>query len=223
MASQCERVPLGSTSCGSALPELLSTSGGEGMECSVSRKWDCMGLYNHQPPNLPELHERCSTREWDCKGEKRKRRRNRAERMKEGWKGRPGRWVGTLTCSHMLFTVVSYDGLYFRCAFGYNGVNCEDSEYKSLASLLNTWKTLITFRIQSSSSKSLAPFVKREKICLQFVFSIWPFHPSHPWVTGSSALVTELPELSLGGGLVPQTSPKSAQGVLMFCSFPTLG
>ena len=108
------------------------------MECSVSRKWDRVGLCNHQPPNLPELHERCSTGEWGCKEEKRKRRKNREERMKERWKGR--RWVGTLICSHMLFTMVSYYGLYFRCAFGYNGVNCEDSEYKSLASLLNTWK-----------------------------------------------------------------------------------
>lgn len=68
------------------------------------------------------------------KGGQNKRKMER-KRWRLGWELWHAPHRGSLT--------VSYRSLYFRCAFGYSGLNCEDSEYESLAiinKLLNIWE-----------------------------------------------------------------------------------
>jgi hypothetical protein len=64
---------------------------------------------------------------------KAREREAREDRRKGGWQGRDGGWDGNSnTVLLELFNMVSCCSLYFRCPFGYSGVDCKDRKCRSL-------------------------------------------------------------------------------------------
>ena len=160
----------------SSSPKPMNPPSAVKMEHLVGSKWNHTGLYAPQSSREP-----CKVLSWKIrvhKEEKRKRRQNGEQTMNEGCVGDMEVGWELWPAFIRFFPTLSYSFLYFRCAFGYSGVNCEDCEYKSLALLLSFWETDID-HIQNSVQSPKVSDIKRKKICLEFVFWVRPVH-AHP-------------------------------------------
>ena len=99
------------------------------MECSVSGKWGPLELCPRsalQSSMEGAPLENMSIRKKGGRGEG----EEGAGRKKGRRRGRRGGWAGSgVLPTETLYYGFHFPLLYFRCGFGYGGVNCEDREY----------------------------------------------------------------------------------------------